>query len=57
MRRRESKGGGAEGEAALLLSGEPDVGLHLRTPRSQPEPKADPQSTEPSTHPDIRKVI
>ena len=37
----------ADGEAGSPLSREPDVGLHPRTSRSQPQPKADIQPPEP----------
>ena len=36
-----SGGAKGEGEADSLLSKEPDAGLHLRTPSSRPELKAD----------------
>lgn len=42
-REREQVGGAAEGdgESGFLLSREPDTELNLKTPGSQPEPRAD----------------
>ena len=49
--RRERESTEGEGEADSLLSREPDMGLDPRTLRSQPEPKADSQPTEPPRGP------
>ena len=53
---RAQAGGAAEGEreAGSPLRKEPNARLNPWTPRSLPEPKTDPQPTEPLRHPEAK---